>query len=244
MTKMFGPVCAISDTLGMCQKLTEQISVSHSEESSLQGPFMALAFQWRIRFDQVSGLKREVSGLRKDNDELNSTVVEKCLEIYEHKNQLTAMQDKAVSLRNAYAASLAAAKGLTERKCAEIEELSSESRSLKEDLAKANEDLEILKEQSEQKSDEIKAPSSEVRQLKEELTALNKEKEQWRLSNLEHTRWMLSKFNKFKEKHAWLKHANRFLAKQLHKIKAPSDRGQSIFFKSRPTVEKVGVVCV
>ena len=34
------------------------------------------------------------------------------------------------------------------------------------------------------------------------------------------------------------------MRERSEKIKAPSDRGQSIFFQSRPTVEKVGVVCV
>ena len=221
MTKMFGPGCAISNALDICQKLTEQISVSNAEASSPQGPFMALAFQWRIRFDQVSGL-------RKDNDELNSTVGEKCLDIFNYKNQITDMECKRECLRNAFAANIASFKDLhhlTEQKSDKIEALESESRLLKRDLAQANKDLEILQEQSEKNSDLMETPSSEVRQLKEELTALNKEKEQWRLSNLEHTRWMLSKFDKFKEKHAWLKHTNRFLAKQLHKIKAPSDRG-------------------
>lgn len=277
MTKMFGPVCAISNTLDMCQKLTEQISVSHAEASSLESPFMALALQWRIRFDQVSGLEREVSGLRKDNDELNSTVGEKCLDIYHYKNQLTAMEDKALSLRNAYAASLAAAKEKTERKCAEIEALSSESRLLKEDLAEANEKLERssqaieameelslrrlrnsrqaneelssalrqLKqdladsdEGSQRLSQVIEALSSELCQLKAEHAASVKEKEEWKLSIMHRTHWMLWKFNKFKEKHAWLKHANRYLAKQLQKSKARGDRGQASSCNDRPTVEE------
>ena len=238
MTKTFGPACAISDALDTCQKLTDQISVLHAEASSLQGPFMALALQWRTRFHQVSDLKREIAGfqlevgnLSNENCELATTVLEKCGDIEEYKAQLTAMEEKKVSLRNMYAANLSAHKEELDRKNDRIEALLSWSRLLEEDLAEANGNLERCRQ-------EIEALSSELRQLKAEHAAANEEKEEWKLSNMHHTHWMLWKFNKFKEKHAWLKHANRFLAKQLQKSKARSDRGQATSCKSRPTVEE------
>ncbi len=373
MTKTFGPACAISDALNTCQKLTDQISVSHAEASSLQGPFMALALQWRIRFDQVSGLKREIADFQREaeklsNDvcELAATVLDKVGEIEDYKNQLTAMEEKKVSLRNMYAANLSAhkeeldrkndrieallswsrlleedlaeANETRERSRQEIEALSSESRLLKEDLAEANENLErfgheiealssesrllkedlaeanenlersgqeiealssesrLLKENlaaanensertslsiamlsfqlgeievnlaaanknseqssqvhesrllnagcvaanenSERSSHTIKALLSELGQLKAKLTASTQEKEEWGLSTMHRTHWMLCKFDKFKKKHAWLKHANRFLAKQLQKSKARGDRGQATSCNDRATVEE------
>lgn len=149
MTKTFGPACAISDALDTCQKLTDQISVLHAEASSLQGPFMALALQWRTRFHQVSDLKREIAGfqlevgnLSNENCELATTVLEKCGDIEEYKAQLTAMEEKKVSLRNMYAANLSAHKEELDRKNDRIEALLSWSRLLEEDLAEANGNLE------------------------------------------------------------------------------------------------------
>ncbi len=317
MTKTFGPACAISDALDTCQKLTDQISVLHAEASSLQGPFMALALQWRTRFHQVSDLKREIAGFQREvgnlsneNCELATTVLEKCGDIEEYKDQLTAMEEKKVSLRNMYAANLSAhkeeldrkndriealflwsrlleedlaeANGNLERSEQKIEALSSESRLLKQDLAEANGNSErtslriamlsmqlgeievnlatankkserssqvhesrllnarrvAANENSEQSSHTIKALLSELGQLKAKLTASIQEKEEWKLSIMHRTHWMLWKFNKFKEKHAWLKHANRFLAKQVQKSKARGDRGQATSCNDRPTVEE------
>ena len=317
MTKTFGPACAISDALDTCQKLTDQISVCHAEASSLQGPFMALALQWRIRFHQISGLKREIAGFQREveklsNDvcELAATVLDKVGEIEDYKNQLTAMEEAKVSLRNAYAANLSAHEEVLDRKNDRIEALSSESHLLKQDLAEANENLErsgqkiealssesrLLKqnlaesnensertslriamlsfqlgeievniaaanknserssqvhesrllnagcvaanENSERSSHTIKALLSELGQLKAKLTASTQEKEEWSLSTMHRTHWMLCKFDKFKKKHAWLKHANRFLAKQLQKSKARGDRGQATSCNDRATVEE------
>ena len=93
-------------------------------------------------------------------------------------------------------------------------------------------------ENSERSSHTIKALLSELGQLKAKLTASTQEKEEWSLSTMHRTHWMLCKFDKFKKKHAWLKHANRFLAKQLQKSKARGDRGQATSCNDRATVEE------